>query len=121
MTQVVSVLTAEEVNDLRDLIYAKGVAGLKGAFPSRGEVSIRSALTTQRGTAHAPQKPRPVLVLGVDAPGVIKAERHDLAVTRNFWDTISDSLRAHLDCPIADELRPITQKHTTEDLVMGEA
>lgn len=89
-------------------------------FPSRGDVSIRSALTIHRGTAHASQKPRPVLVLGADAPGAINAERHDLAVTRNFWDTIPDSLRAHLDCPIVDELRPITQKHTIEGLVMGE-
>jgi hypothetical protein len=37
------------------------------------------------------------------------------------WDTIPDSLRAHLDCPIVDELCPITQKHTIEGLVMGEA
>jgi hypothetical protein len=88
-------------------------------FPSRGDVSIRSALTIHRGTAHASQKPRPVLVLGVDAPGAINAERHDLAVTRNFGDTIPDSLRAHLGCPIVDELRPITQKHTIEGLVMA--
>lgn len=33
MTQVVPVLTADEVNDLRDRIYAEGVVGLKGAFP----------------------------------------------------------------------------------------
>ncbi|HEY2264491.1 MAG TPA: hypothetical protein VGI96_17840 [Streptosporangiaceae bacterium] len=62
-----------------------------------------------------------MLVLGVDAPGAINAERHDLAVTRNFWDTIPDSLRAHLDCPVLDELRPITQKHAIEGLVMGES
>jgi hypothetical protein len=33
MTQVVSTLTADEVHNLRDRIYAEGVVGLKGAFP----------------------------------------------------------------------------------------
>jgi hypothetical protein len=88
-------------------------------FPQRGDISIRSALTIHRGTQHASSKQRPVLVLGVDAPGAINAERHDLAVTRPFWESLPDSLRRHLDCPIVDELEPITQKHTIEGLVMG--
>ena len=28
-------------------------------------------------------------------------------------------MRAHLDCPIVETLRPIAQKHTIEGLVMG--
>ena len=30
-------------------------------------------------------------------------------------------LRRHLDCPVVDRLTPITQKHTIEGLVMGDA
>lgn len=88
-------------------------------FPQRGDVSIRSALTIHRGTASHSPKSRPVLVLGVDAAGGINAERHDLAVTRGFWAGLPESLRRHLDCPIVDELVPISQKHTIEGLVMG--
>jgi hypothetical protein len=88
-------------------------------FPQRGDVSIRSALTIHRGTLHRSSKQRPVLVLGVDAPGGINAERHDMAVTKGFWASLPESLRRHLDCPIVDELKPIEQKHTIEGLVMG--
>jgi hypothetical protein len=88
-------------------------------FPKRGDVAIRSALTIHRGTRHRSPKRRPVLVLGVDAPGAINAERHDMAVTKGFWATLPEALRGHLVCPIVDELSPITQKHTIEGLVMG--
>lgn len=90
-------------------------------FPSRGDVSIRSALTIHRGTAHASPKPRPVLVLGVDAPGAANADRHAPAVTHGYWEKLPDTLRHHLDCAVVDRLEPITQKHTIEGLVMGEA
>jgi hypothetical protein len=105
-------------------LYPRYLERAERKFPQRGDVSIRSALTIHRGTANtqgAEGKSRPVLVLGVDAPGAINAERHDLAVTKGFWATLPDSLRRHLDCPIVDELRPITQKHTIEGLVMGAA
>lgn len=88
-------------------------------FPRRGDVSIRSALTVHRGTAHRSVKRRPVLVLGVDAPGAGNDERHDLAVTTGFWDSLPRSLRQHLRCPVLQRLTPITQKHTIEGLVMG--
>lgn len=88
-------------------------------YPRMGDISIRSALTIHRGTANHSQKSRPVLVLGVDARGAANDERHDMAVTRRFWDSLPESLRAHLHCPIVDTLRPITQKHTIEGLVMG--
>lgn len=88
-------------------------------FAQRGDISIRSALTIHRGTVHRSPKDRPVLVLGVDAPGAINAERHDMAVTKRFWESLPDSLRRHLGCPIVAELTPITQKHTIEGLVMG--
>ncbi len=57
-------------------------------FPQMGDISARSALTIHRGTRNLSQKPRPVLVLGVDAPGAGNAEHHDLAVTRGFWDQL---------------------------------
>jgi hypothetical protein len=89
-------------------------------FPRMGDISIRSALTVHRGTANQSAKSRPVLVLGLDAPGAGNDERHDTAVTHEFWASLPESVRAHLHCPIVDTLEPITQKHTIEGLVMGE-
>ncbi|AXB43405.1 phytanoyl-CoA dioxygenase family protein [Amycolatopsis albispora] len=90
-------------------------------YPKMGDISIRSALTIHRGTANRSRKSRPVLVLGVDAPGAGNDERHDTAVTRPFWESLPESLRRHLHCPIVERLAPITQKHTIEGLVMGAA
>ncbi|AGZ43523.1 phytanoyl-CoA dioxygenase family protein [Actinoplanes friuliensis] len=90
-------------------------------YPKRGDISARSALTIHRGTRNYSQKSRPVLVLGVDAPGGINGERHDTAVTHGFWETLPEQVKQHLHCPIVDKLTPITQKHTIEGLVMGEA
>jgi len=90
-------------------------------FPSMGDISARSALTLHRGTANQSEKSRPVLVLGVDAPGAGNAAHHDLAVTRRYWDALPEQVRAHLRCPVVDELTPITQKHEIEGLVMGDA
>ncbi|WP_375483423.1 phytanoyl-CoA dioxygenase family protein [uncultured Jatrophihabitans sp.] len=88
-------------------------------FPKRGDISVRSALTLHRGTANQSAKARPVLVLGVDAPGAGNAEHHDLAVTRAYVDALPEHVRTHLRCPIVDTLEPITQKHDIEGLVMG--
>lgn len=88
-------------------------------FPAMGDISIRSALTVHRGTANRSAKARPVLVLGLDAPGAGNDARHDTAVTRAFLASLPESVRAHLDCPVVDVLTPITQKHTIEGLVMG--
>ena len=90
-------------------------------YPQRGDVAARSALTIHRGTVNHSDKPRPVLVLGVDAPGATNGEHHDLAVTQGYWDALPEQVRAHLRCPVVDELTPITQKHTIEGLVMGAA
>ncbi|WNV87055.1 phytanoyl-CoA dioxygenase family protein [Umezawaea sp. Da 62-37] len=88
-------------------------------FPRMGDISIRSALTVHRGTANHSAKSRPVLVLGLDGPGAGNGDRHDTAVTRGFLASLPESVRARLDCPVVDTLRPITQKHTIEGLVMG--
>ena len=90
-------------------------------LPQRGDISARSALTIHRGTTNHSQLSRPVLVLGVDAPGAGNAEHHDLAVTRGYWEALPPAVRAHLRCPVVDELVPISQKHTIEGLVMGAA
>ena len=90
-------------------------------YPQRGDISARSALTIHRGTTNHSRKARPVLVLGVDAPGAGNAEHHDTAVTREYWASLPERVKAHLHCPVVDELTPITQKHTIEGLVMGEA
>ena len=90
-------------------------------YPQMGDISARSALTIHRGTQNYSDESRPVLVLGLDAPGAGNAEHHDLAVTRDYYAALPDSVRRHLACPVVDELTPITQKHTIEGLVMGEA
>jgi hypothetical protein len=88
-------------------------------YPRVGDISARSALTIHRGTPNVSQVSRPVLVLGVDAPGAGNDEHHDLAVTHAFWEQLPSRVRHHLSCPIVDELRPIVQKHDIEGLVMG--
>ncbi|MGW4271922.1 phytanoyl-CoA dioxygenase family protein [Streptomyces seoulensis] len=90
-------------------------------YPRRGDISCRTALAVHRGTKNESAKSRPVLVLGVDGPEANNGDRHDTAVTRTFWDSLPQRVREHLDCPIVDRLRPITQKHTIEGLVMGDA
>jgi Phytanoyl-CoA dioxygenase (PhyH) len=88
-------------------------------YPQRGDISARSALTIHRGTQHDSPIARPVLVLGMDAPGAGHAELHDLMVTSDYADALPASLREHLVCRVVDELVPVTQKHDIEGLVMG--
>ena len=88
-------------------------------FPQMGDVSCRSALTMHRGTAHASPIARPVLVLGVDAPGAGHAALHDMMVTQDYHDALPALVRDHLICRISPELVPVTQKHDIEGLVMG--
>ena len=90
-------------------------------MPQMGDISVRSALTMHRGTANHSEKSRPVLVLGVDAPGAGNAERHDLQVTRAYNVSLPADLRHHMTCRVVDKLEPIVQAHTIEGLVMGEA
>jgi hypothetical protein len=90
-------------------------------YPQRGDISVRSALTVHHGTANTSSTARPVLVLGVDAPGAGNAEHHDMAVTRGFYESLPERVREHLRCPIVERLTPITQKHSIEGLMMGDA
>ncbi len=90
-------------------------------MPKMGDISARSALTIHRGTANRSDTARPVLVLGVDAPGAGNAERHDLQLTHAYAATLPPHVLAHLDYRLVDELVPVEQQHTIEGLVMGEA
>jgi len=88
-------------------------------YPAMGDLSCRSALTIHRGTAHPSPVARPVLVLGVDAPGAGHAALHDMMVTHPFYEALPESVKQHLVCRVVDKLEPITQKHDIEGLVMG--
>ena len=90
-------------------------------YPQAGDISCRSALTIHRGTAHPSPIARPVLVLGVDAPGAGHAALHDVMVTRDYHAALPQVARDHLVCRIVDRLEPIVQKHQIEGLVMGVA
>jgi hypothetical protein len=90
-------------------------------YPKIGDISARSALTIHRGTANQSNKSRPVLVLGVDAPGAINAERHDLQITHQFLKKLPPEVVDHLTYRLVDKLEPIVQGHTIEGLMMGEA
>jgi ectoine hydroxylase-related dioxygenase (phytanoyl-CoA dioxygenase family) len=99
--------------------WARYEALAERKYPQVGDISARSALTIHRGTPNRSDAPRPVLVLGVDAPGAGNDEHHDLAVSRGYWEGLPPRVREHLSCPVVDELTPITQKHDIEGLVMG--
>jgi hypothetical protein len=88
-------------------------------FPRLGDISARSALAVHRGTEHQSPIARPVLVVGVDAPGAGHAALHDMMVTREFHDALPATVRDHLICRVADRLVPVTQKHGIEGLVMA--
>ena len=97
-----------------------GFAGLgERKYPRLGDISARSALTVHRGTAHPSPIARPVLVLGVDAPGAGHAALHDMMVTPAFHDSLPAPARDHLVCRVVDRLVPITQKHAIEGLLLG--
>ena len=101
--------------------YPRYEARAQRKMPKMGDISARSALTIHRGTANRSSTPRPALVLGVDSPTANNAERHDLQVTKRFFETLPDAVRQHLTYRMVNELEPIHQKHSIEGLMMGEA
>jgi hypothetical protein len=88
-------------------------------FPQAGDISCRSALTVHRGTEHPSAIARPVLVLGVDAPGAGHAALHDMMVTQDFYESLPQDVRDHVVCRVVEQLVPVTQKHDIEGLVMA--
>src|SRR5205807_4850094 len=87
-------------------------------YPRMGDISCRSALTVHRGTPHGSPIARPVLVLGVDAPGAGHAALHDMMMTEDYYTALPDAAREHLVCRVVEQLQPIVQKHDIEGLVM---
>jgi hypothetical protein len=86
-------------------------------LPQRGDISARSALTIHRGTANRSDEPRPVLVVGVDAPDATNANHHDLQVTKPYFDALPAQVRDHLTCRVTGELQPVIQHHVIEGLL----
>ncbi|MFL6720427.1 MAG: phytanoyl-CoA dioxygenase family protein [Sphingomonas sp.] len=86
-------------------------------LPQRGDMSARSALTIHRGTANRSNEPRPVLVVGVDAPDATNANHHDLQVTSDYLAGLTPRVRDHLTYRVADELEPVIQHHVIEGLL----
>jgi len=89
-------------------------------YAQRGDISARSALTIHRGTPNRSGTSRPVLVLGVDAPGAGHEALHDPMATPEYWATLPEEVRRHLHCRVVDELIPITQKHQIDGLLQPE-
>jgi hypothetical protein len=86
-------------------------------LPQRGDISARSALTIHRGTANRSGEPRPVLVVGVDAPDATNAHHHDLQVTSAYLESLPAPVRGHLTCRVVDDLEPVVQHHVIEGLL----
>jgi hypothetical protein len=86
-------------------------------MPQRGDLSARSALTIHRGTANKSNEPRPVLVVGVDAPDANNAAHHDLQVTRGYYEALPPQVRDHLTCRVVDKLETVLQHHVIEGLL----
>jgi hypothetical protein len=98
-------------------LWPRYIARAQQKMPQMGDMSVRSALTIHRGTANRSSEPRPVLVVGVDAPDATNAEHHDLQVTQAYLDRLPARVRDHLTYRVADALTPIIQHHTIEGLL----
>ena len=99
--------------------YPRYEARRQRKLPQVGDISARSALTIHRGTANVSQLARPVLVLGVDAPDANNADKHDLQLSRAYYDSLAPELRRHIACRVVDSLEPVQQGHTIPGLLMG--
>lgn len=86
-------------------------------LPQRGDISARSALTIHRGTANRSNEPRPVLVVGVDAPDATNAAHHDLQATHAYAASLPPRVRGHLACRLVDRLQPVIQHHIIDGLL----
>ena len=102
-------------------LYSRYEQRAQRKMPQMGDISARSALTIHRGTANYSNIARPALVVGVDAPGANNDERHDLQLTKAYYDALPQQVKDHLTCRVVDKLEPIVQAHTIEGLMMGEA
>jgi len=88
-------------------------------LPKVGDISARSALTIHRGTANRSNVSRPVLVVGADAPDATNAIKHDLQMSRAYFESLPEEVRRHLNCRVVEQLEPIHQAHTIAGLTTG--
>lgn len=98
-------------------LWQRYIVRAEQKLPLRGDISARSALTVHRGTANRSHEPRPVLVVGVDAPDATNAQHHDLQVTAAYLESLPTTVRDHLSCRQVDRLEPIVQAHTIAGLL----
>lgn len=98
-------------------LWPRYVERAEQKLAQRGDMSARSALTIHRGTANRSAEPRPVLVVGVDAPDATNAHHHDLQVTQAYLESLPVRVRDHLTCRIVDRLEMIVQAHTIAGLL----
>lgn len=52
---------------------------------------------------------------------VRNADKHDLRLTRSYYDSLPEETRRHITCRVVDTLAPIVQAHAIEGLRMGMA
>src|SRR4051794_26747148 len=98
-------------------LWPRYIARAQPKLPQMGDISARSALTIHRGTANNSNEPRPVLVVGVDAPGATNANHHDLQVTRAWLESVPAKVRDHLTYRVTDALETVLQNHVIEGLL----
>jgi hypothetical protein len=98
-------------------LYPRYEARAQRKMPRMGDLSARTALTIHRGTANRSSRPRPVLVIGVDAPGAGHDAWHDLQITERYAETLPASLLRHLPARRVKALEPIVQAHQIDKLV----
>ena len=113
----------DEIGEARDgmfpdrALWPRYIERAVQKMPQRGDISARSALTIHRGTANVSDEPRPVLVVGVDAPDAGNAGHHDLQVTQSYLDSLPEVVRDHLTCRVVDRLEQVVQHHVIEGLI----
>ncbi|TFI58571.1 phytanoyl-CoA dioxygenase [Sphingomonas parva] len=98
-------------------LWSRYIARAQQKMPQMGDMSVRSALTIHRGTANRSDQPRPVLVVGVDAPDATNSLHHDLQVTRSYLDSLPPQVRDHLTCRVVERLETVVQHHVIEGLL----
>ena len=98
-------------------LWDRYIARAVRKMPQMGDMSARSALTIHRGTANRSDQPRPVFVVGVDAPDATNSEHHDLQVTQGWIDSVPARVRDHLTYRVVETLTPVLQHHVIEGLL----
>jgi hypothetical protein len=98
-------------------LWPRYIGRAQPKLPQMGDISARSALTIHRGTANRSSEPRPVVVVGVDAPDATNANHHDLQVTRGWLDSVPPRVRDHLTYRVTDALETVVQNHVIEGLL----